>query len=470
MENGKRRTRLIWRSVMSSFYRLSVLASLLFVLSVCGAGQDLGSSNKLFGGSKKKSTTKPAKKAADKPKTTVSRAKTPPKKKTPAPAPSAKTRTAAKKKVAASTPKTVTRPDSPPAKRVEVKAVPPSDRFRAVTLEEEELFEDLIEEGNIARDDRNYAAAEAAYNKARPVKPRDSRAVYGLGNLYADQQRWEEAEKAYRTALQIEPGFAITYVALSFVLTQPVSAPDLSGRYEESERHARKAIQLAPSNALAFDQLGVALELRGEIGSETENAYRNAIRLNPGFAPAYAHLGRLLRRRGMNDESERLYKEAIDRSTDIATEVLVADIMQSEQRYSESEKLLRKALKEDPRNPSALLLQGRALTALGKFDDAEKVLKRSLTVSNNPFMGNSLLAALYLRQGNLEIAERTLVEARGFAGSFGKLHLSRQFEEVGDAYMKSTNRRLAERAYRQALELDSDRESLVGKLSKARFG
>ncbi|HVF46421.1 MAG TPA: tetratricopeptide repeat protein, partial [Pyrinomonadaceae bacterium] len=437
--------------------------------AAAGAGQDLGSSNKFLLGVKKsgpppkatkktppKSKAKPeissAKKSVAKkpPSTAATKAKTPPKK---------STETSSKATRVENRPAT-------PTKKVEIASAPPAERFQFGSATDEELFEDLIEQGNVARDDRNYAAAEAAYEKARPIKPRDWRAVYGLGNLYADQHRWEEAEKAYRTALQIEPGFAITYVALSFVLTQPVIAPNLPDRYKESERHARKAIQLAPSNAMAFDQLGVALELRGQIGAETESAYRTAIKLNPGFAPAYAHLGRLLRRRGLTRESESLYKQAIERSTDIAT---VADIMQSEQRFAQSEKLLNNALKEDPRNPSALLLLGRALTALGRFDGAEAALKKNLAVSNNGFMGRSLLAALYLRRGDPQAAERMLSEALAFAGSFGKLRLSRQFEEVGDAYMKSFNRPMAERAYRRAIDLDAERDTLAAKLSRARF-
>ncbi len=453
--------------------RVLVLIAGLTFTAMGGAGQDLGSSNKLLRGAKKASPpAKTVKKARPKPtaKPETSTAKKVPAKKTP-PAATAKAKTAPKKSSEATTKaKPAEKAPATTTRKVEIAPAPPAERFRLVSAADEELFEDLIEQGNVARDDRNYAAAEAAYKKAKPLKPRDSRAVYGLGNLYADQQRWEDAEKAYRTALQIEPGFAITYVALSFVLTQPVIAPNLSDRYEESERHARKAIQLAPSNALAFDQLGVALELRGQIGAETENAYRTAIKLNPGFAPAYAHLGRLLRRRGLIGESESLYKQAIERSTDIATEILVADIMQSEQRFAESEKLLNNALKEDPRNPSALLLLGRALTALGKFDDAEAALKKNLAVSNNGFMGHSLLAALYLRRGDPEAAERMLAEALTFAGPFGKLRLSRQFEEVGDAYMKNSNRPMAERAYRRAIDLDGERETLAGKLSRARFG
>ncbi len=233
---------------------------------------------------------------------------------------------------------------------------------------------------------------------------------------------------------------------------------------------ARRAIQLAPSNSLAYDQLGVALELRGLIGPETEGAYRNAIRLDPSFAPAHAHLARLLRRKGLNDESEGEYKSAIKLSDDVATKVLVADVMQSEQRYKESEKLLRNALNDDPKNPAALLLLAWALTAQREFDEAEDVLKDSLIVSTNDFAANSLLGTLYIRQNKIELAENALLQAARFVTGYDKRHLSQQFETVGDMYMKSAKREAAERAYRQALDLDADRESLAAKLSRARFG
>ena len=51
----------------------------------------------------------------------------------------------------------------------------------------------------------NYFKAEAAYRRAQELKSKDSRAIYGLGNIYSDQQRWEEAEKAYRQAIALEP-------------------------------------------------------------------------------------------------------------------------------------------------------------------------------------------------------------------------------------------------------------------------
>src|SRR5216110_1103309 len=158
-----------------------------------------------------------------------------------------------------------------------------------------------------------------AYERAKAIKPRDARAVYGLGNLYSDQQRWDDAETAYRSALEIDPKNAVIQIALSYVLSQPVFVANLSERYEEAETLARRSIELAPSNALAFDQLGVSMELRGLIAQETEGAYRNAIRLDSGFAPAYAHLGRLLRRRGDLKGSAAAYATAGRLSTDVGT-------------------------------------------------------------------------------------------------------------------------------------------------------
>jgi len=459
----------------SIYVKIFGLSSFLFV-TVSGFGQDLGSSNKLFGGTKPTTTgkTKTVKKAT--PKTTnkkkATTAKTTAPKSQLAKSKTAKPGAKPDKSITAVKPKTT--PKSPGAdskpKTFEVRPSKPGEREVPVTAASNRLYETLIQDGNNARDDRNYSAAETAYQRARAIKPKDSRAVYGLGNLYSDQQRWEEAETAYRAALQIDPKEAFTHIALSYVLTQPLSAPNLSDRYEEAEKLARVAIELAPKNQLAFDQLGVSMELRGLIGAETENAYRRAIELDPSFAPAYAHLGRLLRRRGLTKESATAYSNAVQRATDAATMILVADVMQSEQRYAESERLLKRAVNEDPKNPSALLLLGRAFIAQGNFAEAESVLRRSLAVSANSFMPNSLLGSLYTRQGRFEQAEAALQQAVRSVPLIEKRRLSQQFEAVGDGYLKTGRRISAQRSYMQAISLDGENPALAAKLSRSQGG
>jgi tetratricopeptide (TPR) repeat protein len=500
---------------MFALTRVLITISLVSVYAVVAAAQDLGSANRLFGSPKKPAAKQaPARAAAEKPRKTAvkrdrrsERPTTATSKEKPAPVKKeARVTTPAKKRTPARETSGGKKPPSKPSSRAEArrdskpdsksaaqkpadsknpprstatKAEPKRDeqktderrsRPEATGRAAEELYENLIQSGNIARDDRRYGAAEGHYKRAAALGLKDPRAVYGLGNLYADQQRWEEAEAAYRKALDIDPNEPFTLVALSYVLSQPIAAPNLSERYEESEKLARRAIQLNPTYAVAHDQLGTALELRGLIGSETESAYRRAIQLDPSFAPAYAHLGRLLRRRGSNRDAAGMYEEALRRSTDISTKILVADVLQSEQRFSESESLLREALKHDPRNPSGLFLLGRALTAQQKFSEAEAVLRISLDVSPNGYMPSSLLGSLYARQGRFSQAEGALLQAAKFVSPSEKRQLAQQFESLGDGYMKAGQARDAARVYQYAKTLDAARESLGGKLARAQRG
>lgn len=331
----------------------------------------------------------------------------------------------------------------------------------------EELYEKAIEAGNTGRDRRDYYSAEIAYNRAKTLKSNDSRAIYGLGNIYSDQGRWEEAERAYRTAIQLDPDSPESYVAISFVLTQPIAGTNLIERYAEAEKFSRRAIALDSENAVAFDQLGVSLELQGHITDETRSFYEKAVKLDPTFALAYAHLGRLYRKKGMVAESASAYVDAIQYSVDVPTMILVADVMQSQQRYLDSEQLLRRALKKDPKHPTALYLLGRALTTRGSYVEAETVLKKSAEVSPKSFVSYTLLGSLFLRRGKLETAESYLEQARKIVTQNEQKRLSFDFEAVGDSYLAVGRLRDAVRAYRGAISLDNKRAELVVKLNKA---
>ncbi len=329
-----------------------------------------------------------------------------------------------------------------------------------------EQFEKAIEEGNNERNGRNYVQAEVAYLRAQNLKLNDSRAIYGLGNLYSDQGRWEEAEKAYRSAIKIDPTNPDAYIALSFVLTQPIAGTNLIERYAEAEKLSRRAIELDSENAIAYDQLGVSLELQGNIASETQIFYQKAVKLDPTFALAYAHLGRLLRKKGLINESSLAYVNSIQYSVDVPTMILVADVMQSQQRYMDSEQLLRRALRQDSKNPTALYLLGRALTTRGSYEEAEAVLKKSAEVSPKSFVSYTLLGSLFLRQGKFDTAENYLEEALKVVSPNEQKRLALAFESVGDSYFEAGKKQDAVRVYRKAVALDEKRVDLVSKLNK----
>src|SRR5262249_23598418 len=150
------------------------------------------------------------------------------------------------------------------------------------------------------------------------------------------------------------PNDADAYVALSVVLVQPRVDGDNAKRFADAETFARRSIQIDPKNAVGWDRLGVALQARGLANSETEHSYRRAIELDPQFAVAYAHLARVLNQLNRYSEATPLYDKATELAKDPATLNLIADSLQGEQLWPQSEPVLKRALELDPKNPTSL--------------------------------------------------------------------------------------------------------------------
>src|SRR2546423_5225898 len=176
------------------------------------------------------------------------------------------------------------RPKNPDAKRSANGNRPPRPRLSPAEIEEK--YQDSISDGNDARDARRFTVAESSYRAAVNLKPRDSRAFYGLGNIYVDQQRWDDAEDAYRKAYEFAATNPEVVTALSFVLVQPRSGALNAKRFADAEYYARRATQLQPTSAVAFDRLGAALMARGIYNADTEAALRKSVDLDPKLVVA----------------------------------------------------------------------------------------------------------------------------------------------------------------------------------------
>lgn len=369
------------------------------------------------------------------------------------------------------------RPKNPEAKRIRNPSRPVRPRPnpntpepRSNTAEIEERFLDALADGNEARDARKFDLAEKTYRAALAIKPHDARAFQGLGNVLVDQQRWDEAEAAYRKAVEFAPTNPDALMALSFVLVQPRPGALNAKRFSDAELFAKRAAQLQPTNAIAFDRVGAAMIARGIFTAETETALRRAVELDPNYVVAQVHLARVLRRMNRAAEADPLYSAAIEKAKDAPTLVLIAEAMQSEQRWGDSEPVLRRALDLDARNPGALFLMGRLLTVNRKYAEAEPYLKSAVEVSPKFFEARNILARSYLALERYDDALRTYESAvdlasdsdrKQMAGNFG-------FGGVGDGFMKGGRPGDAVRAYERGLQIDPANVELQAKLATAR--
>ena len=362
------------------------------------------------------------------------------------------------------------RAKNPESKRSTNPTRPVARPTRPNPAEIEARFEDQLSDGNDARDARKYGAAETSYRSAIKLKPRDARGPYGLGNVFADQQRWDEAEKAYRDALNDGQANVEVLIALSFVLVQPRTGAINARRFTDAEDFAHRATSLQPTNAVAFDRLGVAMVARGIFSAAAESAFRRALELDPQFVVAKVHLAHVLRHLNRSSEADPLYKSAIEQAKDAATLVLIADAMQTEQRWNDSEPVLRRALELDAKNPGALFLLGKVMTVNKRYAEAESAFKRAGEINPKSFQVQNLLGRAYLGLDRYDDAFKTYERAaelasdadrRQLGGSFG-------FGGVGDGFMKAGRTRDAVRAYDRALQLDPNNTDVQQKAAAAR--
>ncbi len=149
---------------------------------------------------------------------------------------------------------------------------------------------------------------------------------------------------------------------------------------------------------------------------------------------------------------------------------MIAESLQAEQLWPDSEPVLKKALALDAKNSRSLILMGRYLIVYRRFDEAEPYLKTATEVSSQAFEPFNLLGRVYLALGRLSDAEVAYERAGALANPAEKKQVAGNygFEGVGDSYMKMKQPDNAARAYQKALDLDPGNAGLTQKLSKAR--
>jgi tetratricopeptide (TPR) repeat protein len=172
---------------------------------------------------------------------------------------------------------------------------------------------------------------------------------------------------------------------------------------------------------------------------------------------------------GREAEAAPLYEQATQLAKDPATLNLIAESLQAEQQWQNSEPVLKRALEIDARNPTALYLMGRMLSVFKRYQEAEPYLKQATEMSPRAFQPFNLLGRSYLALDRFEEAEETYERAAQFASSGDRKQLAGDFGfgGVGDGYLKAKKKASAARAYKRALELDPGNPVLKQKLAKA---
>lgn len=164
----------------------------------------------------------------------------------------------------------------------------------------------LFEKAHAAVEKKDYANGIKLLNQVVENDRNDFQAWTLLGTLYLVQEKSEDAEKAYRTAIEINPTYALPLVKLGkLLLTQK--------KWEDAVGPLTRAVDLQPQSPDANLFLGEAY-LHLKKGSKAIPYLNEAGKL--GKIEAHLDLGWLYNAAGLKDKAVVEYEEVLRKKPD----------------------------------------------------------------------------------------------------------------------------------------------------------
>lgn len=159
------------------------------------------------------------------------------------------------------------------------------------------------------------------------------------------------------------------------------------GHLQDAIEAFQRAIGNDPRYADAYFRLGIAFEKQGDIGAAIV-AYDRATELEPSLTEAWFRAGALVQTLGHRDEAIGCFRRAAATGANTTFGRLgKARALLTEDRTQEAEQVLRKTLTRDPNNAMAHDLLGNLLSELGRFDEARECFQRA--ISHAPLLAGS---------------------------------------------------------------------------------
>ena len=320
----------------------------------------------------------------------------------------------------------------------------------AVVFEEKREYERAIEQWKILVE---------LPDKAKEAGTRKAEYWAHLGFAYGELERTEDSIVAFRTATDLSgegERFVMFYIQ-SLLETK---------HFDEAERALSDARERFPSSRRIQILETKALDLRGE----GEQALEKAIAISneepengflvQGVIAIYQNQKRFA-------EAVDFLSEKLDSSPDSTSLLFQLGVMSERQgNYTEAEAYFRKILEKDPDSGAALNYLGYMLA------DRDRHLEESLglvqrALQQDPYNGAYLdsLGWVYFKMGELELAEKNLLEA------IERLRLTGVvYDHLGDLYFEKGNLDKAVQFWRKALDQDDDelqRDKVAQKIEQA---
>jgi tetratricopeptide (TPR) repeat protein len=262
-----------------------------------------------------------------------------------------------------------------------------------------------------------------------------------LSHAALKQNRKDDATETLHLAISLKPDFAPLHEDLGGIYAG-------QGRLKEAIATFEKSIQLDPTRPTAHKKLGQVLVAAGR-GQEADEAFETFFAKDADKGVVAEGLEHF--RAGRMDEAIKVLRKAIkkDPKNVDAMHVLAVTYIKMNRRRTDAEALLRRVLQLAPDFMGASVTLGTFLTQSGKAMDATKVLEEAIAIKDDAAEAWACLGSAYALAGYPDKSADAYARSIEIAPEVPatQMSLAHSLKTVGD-------QEGALRAYRQAAALN----------------
>jgi len=254
-----------------------------------------------------------------------------------------------------------------------------------------------------------------SYKKALALAPNSTVIMERLAEIYAKSQRVHEALVEAQEVLKINPDDVNAHRLLARIYVRTLG--DM-GAAEAQKENLAKAVEqfqailkVQPDDT--YSSLWLARLYRFENKhDEAEKVLRATVNRDPSNGAALEQLSQLLVDEGRSQEAITLLTQAAGESASPDIYDLLGDAYAQSKDFAKSEDAYRKAVEEDPDDPTHVHGLAQALMSQEKFAEALDQYKRLSELEPSTWENYLRMSELYRRLGKYDEGESALLRAK----------------------------------------------------------
>ncbi|MGB8521465.1 MAG: tetratricopeptide repeat protein [Candidatus Acidiferrales bacterium] len=254
-----------------------------------------------------------------------------------------------------------------------------------------------------------------SYKRALALSPDSTVIMERLAEIYAKSQRIHEALVEAQEVLKIDPDDVNAHRLLARIYVRTLGD---TGAGEAQKENLEKAVEqfqailkVQPDDT--YSSLWLARLYRFENKhDEAEKVLRATVNRDPSNSAALEQLSQLLVDEGRSQEAITLLTQAAGESASPDIYDLLGDAYAQSKDFAKSEDAYRKAVEEDPDDPTHVHGLAQALMSQEKFAEALDQYKRLSELEPSTWENYLRMSELYRRLGKYDEGESALLRAK----------------------------------------------------------